>query len=80
MTYCFIPTWASQQAFGEVLFSSSAIHRASGVLSDLSRLQSISMLAWRVLLVFDWPKETIWKAADAFGKEGNRKKWTQRGY
>lgn len=61
--------WASQQAFGEVLFSSSAIHIASGALSDTSRPQRISTLAWCVLLIFEWLKEIIWKVAGAFGKE-----------
>lgn len=43
------------------------------MLSDMPRLQKISVLAWRVLLVFEWSKEIIWKAADAFGKEGEEK-------
>lgn len=38
----------------------------------MSRLHKTSVLAWPVLLVFEWPEEIIWKVADAFGKEG---KW-----
>lgn len=38
----------------------------------MSRLHKTSVLAWPVLLVFEWPEEIIWKVADTFGKEG---KW-----
>jgi len=50
------------------------------MLSDMSRLQRISVLAWRVLLGFEWPKETIWKAVPLEKRERGKKTQIERGY